>query len=114
MVKIAGATICPLLSLGNRCSFLVETDGAAATFTIVRKYTRGPAEPSRTLDTGKANRARYRDHAGLEIPLNSNIAWPFSRQIANGNAGPTSTLDSMGAKQSFRRHLFNIAPIYKQ
>ena len=28
------------------------------------------------------------DHAGLEISVNSDIALPFSRQIAIGNAGP--------------------------
>ena len=56
----------------------------------------------------------YTDYAGLEISVNSGIAWLFSRQIANGNAGPTSALDFMGAKPSFRCHLLNIAPIYKQ
>ena len=44
------------------------------------------------------------DHAGLEIYVNSCIAWPFSRQIAIGNAGPTTALESMGAKLSFRCH----------
>ena len=33
------------------------------------------------------------DYAGLEISVNSRIAWPFSRQIANVNAGPISALD---------------------
>ena len=56
----------------------------------------------------------YTEYGGLEISVNSRIASPFSRQIAIANAGPTSTLDSMGAKYSFRRHLLNIAPIYKQ
>ena len=56
----------------------------------------------------------YTDHAGLEIPVNSRIASPFSWQIANGNAGPTSALESMGAKRSFRCHLLNIGPGYKQ
>ena len=34
----------------------------------------------------------YTDHAGLEISVNSRIASQFSRQIANGNAGPTTAL----------------------
>ena len=56
----------------------------------------------------------YTDHAGLEISVNSGIAWPFSWQIAIGNAGPSSALEPLGAKRSFRCHLLNIAPIYKQ
>ena len=56
----------------------------------------------------------YTDHAGLEISVNSSIASPFSRQIAIGNAGPTSALESMGAKQTFRCHFLNIGPSYKQ
>ena len=56
----------------------------------------------------------YTDHAGLEIPVNSRIASPFSRQIVNGNAGPTSALETMGAKRSFCCHLLNIGPSYKQ
>ena len=56
----------------------------------------------------------YTDHAGLEIPVNSRIASPFSRQIANDNAGPTSALDSMGPKPTFRCHFLNIGPSYKQ
>ena len=55
----------------------------------------------------------YTDHAALEIPVNSRITSPFSRQIANGNAGPTSALESVGAKRSFRCHLLNIGPSYK-
>ena len=51
----------------------------------------------------------YKDHAGLEIPVDSSIASPFSRQIAIGNAGPTSALDSMGSKLTFRCHFLNIA-----
>ena len=58
--------------------------------------------------------ALYTDHAGPEIPVHLIIAWPFSRQIANGNAGPSLALDSMGPKLSVRCHLLNIAPIYKQ
>ena len=54
------------------------------------------------------------DHAGLEIPVNSIIASPFSRQIAIGNAGPTSALDSMGPNPTFRCHFLNIGPSYKQ
>ena len=56
----------------------------------------------------------YTDYAGLEIFVNSHIASPFSRHIANGNAGPTTALDSMGPKPTFRCHFLNIAPIYKQ
>ena len=56
----------------------------------------------------------YTDYAGPEIPINSRIASPFSQQIAIGNAGPSSALEPMGAKRSFRCHLLNIAPIYKQ
>ena len=51
----------------------------------------------------------YTEHAGLEISVNSRIASPFSRHIAIGNAGPSTALDSMGGKQSFRCHSFNIA-----
>ena len=58
--------------------------------------------------------SHYTDHAGLEIPVNSSIASPFSRQIAIGNSGPTSALDSMGPKQTFRCHFLNIGPSYKQ
>ena len=56
----------------------------------------------------------YTDHAGPEISVNSRMAWPFSRQIANGNAGPTSALVSMGQKTTFRCHFKNIGPSYKQ
>ena len=56
----------------------------------------------------------YTDYAGLKISVISRIAWPFSRQIAIGNGGPTSTLESMGAKWNFRYNFLNIAPIYKQ
>ena len=55
----------------------------------------------------------YTDHAGPEIPVNSSIASPFSRHIANCNAGPTSALESMGAKPTFRCHFLNIGPSYK-
>ena len=54
------------------------------------------------------------DHAGPEISVNSRIASPFSRQIANGNAGPTKALDSMGPKRTFRCHFLDIGPSYKQ
>ena len=56
----------------------------------------------------------YTDHAGLKISVNSRIASPFSRQIAIGNAGPVSALESMGANQSFCCHCLNIGPSYKQ
>ena len=48
------------------------------------------------------------DHEGLEISVNSHIAWPFSRQIANGHAGPATALEYMGANQYFRCHSLNI------
>ena len=54
------------------------------------------------------------DYAGLEIPVNSHIARPFSQQIATSNAGPSLALESMGAKPTFRCHFFNIGPSYKQ
>ena len=54
----------------------------------------------------------YTEYAGLKISVNSRIAWPFSRQIAIGNAGPTSALESMGAKQSFRCCSLNIGLMY--
>ena len=56
----------------------------------------------------------YTDHAGLEIPVNSCIASPFSRQIANVNAGPVLALESIGAKQSFHCNSLNIGLMYKQ
>ena len=55
----------------------------------------------------------YTDYAGPEISVNSRIASPFSRQIAMGNAGPSTALQSMGANLSFRCHILNIAPIYE-
>ena len=55
----------------------------------------------------------YTDDAGLRIPVNSRIASPFSLQIAIGNAGPTTALDSMGAKPTFRCHFLNIGRSYK-
>ena len=54
------------------------------------------------------------DHAGPEISVNSSIASPFSRQIAIGNAGPTTALESMGVKRSFRCQFLNISLMYKQ
>ena len=54
----------------------------------------------------------YTDHAGLEIPVDLCIASPFSRQIAIGNAGPTSALESMGLNRTFRCHFLNIGPSY--
>ena len=53
-------------------------------------------------------------YAGLEIAVILVIASLFSRQIAIGNAGPTSALESMGAEQQFRCNFLNIALIYKQ
>ena len=40
----------------------------------------------------------YTECAGLEIPVHLCIASPFSRQIANGNAGPATALESEGAE----------------
>ena len=54
------------------------------------------------------------DHAGLDIAVILGIVSPFSRRIAIGNAGPTSALESMGAKRQFRCNFLNIALIYKQ
>ena len=54
------------------------------------------------------------EYAGLEISINSRIAWPFSRQIAIGNAGPILALESMGANPTFRCHILNIGLSYKQ
>ena len=66
---------------------------------------------------------------GLKISANSRIESPFSRQIAIGNAGPGSALDSMGPignagpgsaldsmgpKPTFRCHFLNIGPSYKK
>ena len=56
----------------------------------------------------------YTDHAGLEISVNSSSASLFSRQIAIGNAGPSTALEPMGGKPSFRCHFLNIALMYKQ
>ena len=54
------------------------------------------------------------DHVGLDIAVILCIASPFSRHIAICNGGPTSALQSMGAKRHFRCNFFNIALIYKQ
>ena len=54
--------------------------------------------------------APYTDHAGLKTPVDLSIASPFSRQIAIGNAGPTSALESMGANPTFFCHFLNISP----
>ena len=56
----------------------------------------------------------YTDHAGLEISVHLRIAWPFPWQIAIGNTGPISALESMGTKPTFRCHFLNIGPSYKQ
>ena len=44
---------------------------------------------------------RYTKYAGLKIPVDMCIASPFSWQIAIGNGGPASALESMGAKVHF-------------
>ena len=44
----------------------------------------------------------YTEDSGLGVPVNLCIASPISRQIAIGNAGPASALESMGGKQTFR------------
>ena len=56
----------------------------------------------------------YTEYGGLEIPDFLCIALSFSWQIANVNAGPTSALESMGAKRPFRSHSLNIAVINLQ
>ena len=74
------------------------------------EFIGGPASvPARNLRI-----ILYTEYAGLEISDFLCNASPFSRQIANGNAGPTSTLESMGAKPTFRCHFLNIGPSYKQ
>ena len=62
------------------------------------------------LETCMHEYMEYTDHAGLEISVNSRIASPFSRQIAIVNAGPSTALEPMGAKPSFRCHFLNIGP----
>ena len=54
------------------------------------------------------------EYAGIEILVNSCIAWSFSRQITIGNAGRNSALESMGAKPTFRCNSVNIGLMYKQ
>ena len=49
---------------------------------------------------------QYTDYAGLGFAVNLSIASVFSRQIANVTAGPTSALESMGAKPVFSLPLF--------
>ena len=56
----------------------------------------------------------YTEYAGPEISVHLCIASSFSRQIVKANAGPISTLESMGAKRNFRCNFLNIALIYKQ
>ena len=50
----------------------------------------------------------YTDHVGPEISVNLCIASPFSRQIAIDNAGPATTLESMGEKTFFHYRFVNI------
>ena len=50
------------------------------------------------------------DYASLEIPVDSCIASTFSRQIAIGNAGPASALDSMGGKRQCPKLSMHPAP----
>ena len=51
-------------------------------------------------------------YAGLEIAVILVIASLFSRQIAIGNAVPTSALESMGAEQQFRfRYCSNLQTV---
>ena len=49
-----------------------------------------------------------------DFPIDLSIASPFStsRQIAIGNAGPTSALESMGPKPTFGCHSLNIGLKY--
>ena len=48
------------------------------------------------------------------MSIHSCIARPFSRQIANANAGPASALESMGGIQYFRCNSVNIGLMFKQ
>ena len=41
----------------------------------------------------------YTEYAGPEISVDLSIASSYSRQIAIGNAGPATALESMGVKQ---------------
>ena len=53
----------------------------------------------------------YTEDAGLKIPIGLCIASPFSRQIAIGNAGPVSALESMEGKPTFRcQKKFGLGP----
>ena len=54
----------------------------------------------------------YTEYAGLEMSVFLCIA-SFSQQIVNGNAGPSSALESMGTKRHFRCNFCNIGLIYK-
>ena len=54
------------------------------------------------------------EYGGLGFAVNLSIASVFSLQIANVTVGPTSALESMGAKPFFHCHSFNIALNYKQ
>ena len=54
----------------------------------------------------------YTDYAGLDIAVILCIALPFSQQIAIINGGPTSALESMGAKRHFRCCSLNIDLMY--
>ena len=85
--------------------------GTSISFFHVRSATAVSAEisiPAYAVYRG------YTDHAGPEISVNSRIASAFSRKIANGNAGPTTALDSMGPKATFHCHFLNIGASYKQ
>ena len=56
----------------------------------------------------------YTEYEGLKMSVNLCITLLFSRQIAIGNAGPGSALDSIRAKQTFRCQVLNIGLMYKQ
>ena len=57
---------------------------------------------------------RYREYAGLEIPIVHRVTVFTANSDNKINGGPTSALKSMRTKQSFRCHVLNIAPMYKQ
>ena len=67
------------------------------TFTIGRSgnpgiFNMGPSIEYVRTQGGRVVQISYTDHAGLKIPVNSRIGSPFSRQIANVNAGPVLAL----------------------
>ena len=99
---------CPVFSIGVRVRLLFYSSLLRHTGAVVQS-----GRPDTVTHPFSFNRC-YTEYAGLEISDNSRIAWPFSWHIAKGNAGPTTALDSMGPKPTFRCHFVNIGPSYKQ